>query len=132
MRKLWLVLALVLIVGLAACGGDGAATEPEGDGAAGDPAAGEQVYHEVASPACDTCHSLEAGQTLVGPSLDGLGAAAATRVDGVSAEEYVRQAITDPNAHVVEGFSGNIMPANYGTQLTAEQVNDLIAFLLTQ
>jgi mono/diheme cytochrome c family protein len=132
MRKLLVLLALVLVVGLAACGGDGDVTEPEGGEATGDPTAGEQVYFEVASPACNTCHSLEAGETLVGPSLNNMGTVAATRVDGMSAEEYLHEAIVDPNAHVVEGFGANIMPATYGSQLTEEQLNDLVAFLLTQ
>ena len=132
MRKLLLLLAVVLVVGRASCGGDGDVTEPEGGAAAGDPAAGEQVYFEVASPACNTCHSLEAGETLVGPSLNDIGTVAATRVDGMSADEYLHQAIVDPNAHVVEGFGTNIMPATSGSQLTEEQLNDLVAFLLTQ
>jgi len=131
MRKWLLVLAMVLLVSLAACGGE-EATDSGEEGVAGDPAAGEQVYHQMASPACDTCHSLEAGESLVGPSLNGIGAAAATRVDGMSAEEYLRQAIVEPNAHVAEGLSSNIMPATYGTQLSEQQINDLVAFLLTQ
>ena len=131
MRKLLLLLAIVLVVGLAACGGDDVVEPGEGT-VAGDPAAGEEVYHQVASPACDTCHSLEAGETLVGPSLANMGSVAATRVDGMSAEQYLRESIVDPNAHVVEGFGSNIMPATYNTQLTAEQMDDLVAFLLAQ
>jgi mono/diheme cytochrome c family protein len=132
LQKLLLLLILVSIVALAACGGKGEVTEPGGGAATGDPAAGEQVYQKVASPGCATCHSLEAGQTIIGPSLNNIGTVAATRVDGMSAEGYLRQAIVDPNAHVVEGFGSNIMPATYKTQLGEEQINDLIAFLLIQ
>lgn len=128
MRKLTVLVALVMIVGLAACGGNGEATETGG----GDAVAGEQVYNSVATPACNTCHSLEAGQALVGPSLNGIGALAATRVGGMSAEEYLHESIIDPNTYVVEGFGSGIMPDTYETQLSEEQLNDLVAFLLTQ
>jgi hypothetical protein len=52
-------------------------------------------------------------------------------VSGVSAAEYLRRSVTDPNADVVEGYVANVMPATYGTQLSEEQLNDLVAYLLT-
>jgi len=123
------LVSMILIAGLVACGGD---TGNGGEGGAGDAAAGETVYSQVASPACNTCHSLEPGVTLVGPSLAGIGSEAANRVSGQSAEDYIHESIVQPDAHVVEGYSPGIMPGTYGTQLSEQQISDLVAYLLTQ
>jgi cytochrome c551/c552 len=126
MRKVMFLVSIILIASLGACGGD---EGTGGEGGAGDATAGETVYSQVASPACNTCHSLEPDVTLVGPSLANIGSEAGDRVDGLSAEEYLRQAVTEPDAHLVEGFSPGIMPNTYGTQLTEQQMNDLVAYL---
>src|SRR3989304_872699 len=68
-------------------------------------------------------------------SGDGVATRAATRVAGLTAEEYIRQSILDPNAYVVEGFADengeSVMPNNFGETLSEEQISDLAAFLLT-
>ena len=127
MRKLTLILSLVLLISLAACGGNG----DTGGTGEGDPAAGETVFNGVASPACNTCHSLEPGVTLVGPSLSNIGAVAGDMVSGQSAEEYLHESVVEPNAYIVEGFPANVMPTNYGSQLTDQQITDLVAYMLT-
>jgi nitric oxide reductase subunit C len=126
MRKITILLLLALVLSLAACGGDSA---PAGGG--GDAAAGERVYNEVAAPACGTCHSLEPGTVLVGPSLANIGAEAGSRVSGQSAEEYLGASITDPGDYVVEGYGANLMPGTYGSQLTQQQIDDLVAYMLS-
>jgi len=136
MRKLMFLLVLILVLSLVACGGEpapagGGETAPEGGAATGDAAAGEKVFNEISAPACNTCHSLEAGQTVVGPSLATIGAEASSRVSGQSAEDYLSESVTDPNAHVVDGFSANLMPATYKGQLTEEQIADLVAYMMT-
>jgi mono/diheme cytochrome c family protein len=67
----------------------------------------------------------------VGPSLAGVATRAATSVPGLTAEEYLHQSIVDPTAHVVEGFSANQMPPNFGQTLKDEQISDIVAFLMT-
>ncbi len=126
MRKLVVLLTVILVLGLSACG-TGSDTAPS----EGDPQAGEQVFDNVAAPACGLCHSLQPEQTLVGPSLAGIAAEAGQMVSGQSAEEYLRNSIVDPDAFVVEGFQAGIMPSNYGSQLSEEQITDLVAYLLT-
>ena len=44
---------------------------------------------------------------------------------------FIRQSITDPEAYIAKGYSGGIMPTNFGTSLTAKQINDLTAFILS-
>jgi len=126
MRKVMFPVAMILILGLVACGGDSGSG---GEGGAGDAAAGETVYSQVASPACHTCHSLEPDVTLVGPSLANMGSQAGSRVSDLPADEYLRQAIVEPDTHIVEGFAPGIMPSTYATQLSEQQINDLVAYL---
>jgi cytochrome c551/c552 len=135
MRKLMLVLVLGLLLGLVACGGGSAPAGEEGPAAAsGDAAAGESLYSQSligTQAGCMTCHSLEPDVVMVGPSMANIGAEAASRVSGQGAEEYLRQSILEPNAYIVEGFGQGLMPGGYGDELSEEQLNDLIAYLLT-
>lgn len=136
LRKLFVLSVLVLLLGLAlsACGGG--AEEPAASTSVGDVAAGEKLYKQpvigtASAPGCATCHSLEPGVVLVGPSHAGVATRAETYVSGMSAEEYLRESIINPNAHVVEGFQPSVMYQNYGQELTQTEINNLVAYLLT-
>ncbi|KAA0271685.1 MAG: hypothetical protein EDM79_13550 [Chloroflexi bacterium] len=99
-----------------------------------DPAAGEQIYQETASgvnAGCRICHSLVENERIIGPSFYGIADRAAERVPGMTAEEYLRQSILEPNAFVVPGYPEGQMIQNFGDILTGEQIQDLIAFLMT-
>jgi sulfur-oxidizing protein SoxX len=135
MRKLMLLVVFILVLGLVACGGESAPASEGGQATgAGDAGAGKELFNQGligTQPGCMTCHSLEPGVTLVGPSLASIGAEAGSMVSGQSAEEYLRQSILAPGEYVVEGFADGIMPANYGDELSEQQLNDLVAFLLS-
>jgi cytochrome c2 len=47
---------------------------------------------------CTSCHSLAGVSTTgqIGPSLLGLSARAGDRVEGLEAEDYIRQSVLDP------------------------------------
>jgi cytochrome c2 len=81
------------------------------------------------SPGCVTCHSLTPEYVLVGPSLAGVADRAGGRVDGMDADAYLKQSIVDPDAHIVETFTGPKMPGNYGEILSDEQIAALVAYL---
>jgi ferredoxin len=106
-----------------------------GDANAGkDPRAGEKLYNESSlgtNTSCRICHSLEPDENLVGPSFFGIASRAAIRIPGVSAEEYLRQSIHDPDAYVVEGYPSGLMVPNLEDTLTEAQIDDLVAFLMT-
>jgi mono/diheme cytochrome c family protein len=151
-KRTWIVMIAMLALGviLSACGGGDLAkdltpipTLPPGDepalidalpggaattgGEMGDAevvALGEQVF----TATCSGCHGAE---DEAGPPLTGMGERAAERVAGQSAEEYLHESIVDPGAYVVEGFS-NIMPPNFAQQLSEEQINGLIAYILAE
>lgn len=93
----------------------------------GDPTNGEALYNSLG---CVACHSLD-GSTRVGPSFQGLGERAGTRIDGVSAKDYLHTSIINPCDFVVEGFTC-VMPQNYGDQVPPQGLADLVAFLLAQ
>jgi mono/diheme cytochrome c family protein len=99
--------------------------------AVGDIAAGEELYNTrvLLRLACSSCHLLEDGSS---PTHAGLSAAAADRVDGMSAVDYLRQSIVDPGAFLVGGEWANPMPPQFSDVLSEDQINNLIAFLLTQ
>lgn len=99
-----------------------------------DPRAGEQIYYENAAgvnAGCRICHSLTKDERIIGPSFYGIADQAGERIPGMSAEEYLRQSILEPNAFVVPGYPEGQMIQNFGDILTEEQINDLIAFLMT-
>jgi mono/diheme cytochrome c family protein len=123
--------ALVIVFGvllLAGCGGE-KVVQPTGPvegtlpkAQAANPAQGKKNFE---SNGCGSCHTLkEASATgKVGPDLD-------EALKGKD-EEFIKESITDPNAEIAQGFQPNVMPQTYGTQLTSQQLNDLVAFLKT-
>ena len=95
---------------------------------------GESLFKKTVlgtSAGCATCHSTEPGTIIVGPSLAGIGTLAAQRVEGISAEEYLRQSITEPDAYLLEGYPKGVMPSKYATDLSPEEIDGLTAYLLT-
>ena len=144
MKPQTIIALSVLILAMLACassGGDGSrnSTDPGGAPGAddplpqGDPAQGELLFSGQGDGEfqCSACHSLQPGKTLVGPSLADIGATAETRIEGYSAEEYLRESIVQPNAYIVTGFQPDIMPENLGKRMSAQQQADLIAYLMT-
>jgi mono/diheme cytochrome c family protein len=115
----FLVVALILV----AC----ASSENSAD-------AGKALFAQTTlddQPGCITCHSLEPGVIIIGPSVAGIASQAGSMVSGLSAEEYLKQSIVDPNAYLVEGFPKDTMPPVWGSRLSEQQVDDLVAYMLT-
>jgi len=87
---------------------------------------GQQVFNAR----CATCHALVPDTIIIGPSLAGVATRAGTRVKGQTAEEYLQLSVLRPGDYVVEGFT-DIMITNFSKELTNEDMNALMAFLLT-
>jgi mono/diheme cytochrome c family protein len=102
-----------------------------------DPARGQLLYElgpeGVYEPFCANCHMLT-DRDFLGPGFEGIADRAATRVPGLSAEEYIRQSIVDPEAHIAEGDwpEDEVMPTTYAEAYSEQDINDLVAFLMTQ
>ena len=82
--------------------------------------AGKKVYVDNG---CGGCHAFEAAGTsgTTGPNLD-------ESLQGKDAD-YIEKSIVDPNAEVASGFAPNIMPQDYGSQLSQQELANLVAFL---
>jgi cytochrome c oxidase subunit II len=91
-------------------------------------AAGLAVF--TGSSGCATCHTLTAAQATgtIGPDLDKLVAYAQQAHQPLTA--FVKQSIVNPNAYVQPGFPANTMPQNFGSALSASQLNALVSFLV--
>jgi cytochrome c oxidase subunit 2 len=112
--------------------GGGAGAQTGEQGAAGGPAGdGKEVF---TANGCGGCHQLaDAGSSgTTGPSLDELADSARQNGAGKPLEDYIRESIVEPDAVVVEGFAEGTMPANYGTDLSQEQIDALVAYLAEQ
>ena len=72
---------------------------------------------------------------MLGPDQTNLGVIAGTRREGYTAEEYIREAIVEPSAFIVEecplGPCLQVMPENYGDILTEEEIDAVVAYLLS-
>lgn len=117
---LWLIAILLLLV---ACGGDPVEPTPTLDPVA---AAGEIVFQKN----CGSCHATAPDTVIVGPSLAGIATRADTRIPGQDAHNYILSSIMRPDEFLVEGFE-NLMPNNFGRKLTGEEIDAVIAYLLT-
>jgi len=87
---------------------------------------GQQVFNAR----CATCHALVPDTIIIGPSLYGVAVRAATRVEGQSAEEYIQRSILRPGDYVVDGYK-DVMITNFAMEMTSEDMNALVAFLMT-
>lgn len=124
LQKIWVVGLFVLL--LVACGGAAeTAVVPT-------PTVSPQVKHgeQVFIRECGACHSFSADTIIVGPPLAGIGTRAAERVEGQDAQTYLLASIMRPSAYLVEGFEDK-MPANFGKKLTGEEIDAIVAYLLT-
>lgn len=123
--------AFILLLVLVACADTAAGDVPAEAAAIGDVNAGRQIFETGGNALvpCMTCHTLD-GTELVGPSLQGIADRAASRTD-LSAEDYLRQSITDPAAYLVDSYA-DVMNKEYGNKLSEEDIDNVVAFLLTQ
>lgn len=108
-----------------------------------DPAARGEALFRQSPPGCFACHSVAAGVNLAGPTLAGIATRAAALVDSATytgsatdAAGYLRESIVNPHAHLVPGTmyaagGRSFMPDNFAQTLTTEQIDQLVAYLMT-
>lgn len=88
---------------------------------------------------CGLCHASQSAGTsgIFGPPHDDMRAIASVRIkdenyrgEATTAAQYIRESILDPTVYVVPGFETSVhrMPAY--TNLSAEEVEALVTFLL--
>jgi mono/diheme cytochrome c family protein len=98
----------------------GQATQLKGD------ALGEQIFVSGTpggAVSCGSCHTMKAAGTsgTTGPNLD-----QALTSDPPAP---TRESIVNPNKDIVSGYRANVMPSNYGTALTPEQLDAVVSYV---
>jgi uncharacterized membrane protein len=81
------------------------------------------------SQGCGACH--QTGSSELAPQLAGIYRRPQTLTDGtevVADDAYLRESILRPQARIVKGYAP-VMPSTYGTALTSEQVDQLVAYV---
>lgn len=95
---------------------------------------GELLFHESRGGfACATCHYISAGR-LIGPGLSGIAERFASYELEGSLEDYLLVSILNPREYVAHGepaYPENIMPINYAELFTEEEIQDIIAYILS-
>ena len=98
----------------------GQATQLKGD------ALGEQIFVSGTpggAEACGSCHTMKAAGTsgTTGPNLD--------KELTSDPPSPTRESIVDPNKEIVPGYQANVMPPNYATALTPQQLDALVNYV---
>jgi mono/diheme cytochrome c family protein len=83
---------------------------------------GAQIF---AQNGCSSCHTMAAADAsgTVGPDLD-------EAVPTLKTAGAVKEAIVDPNKVIAPGFPENVMPETYGQDLSPQELDQLVQFLL--
>lgn len=89
------------------------------------------TFQDAANYSCSNCHLPDSEKTNLGPGLLNIKDRAATRVEGMSAAEYIYQSIVDSKAYTVEGFDPDLMPQNWAEIYSDLQIFDIVAYLMT-
>ncbi len=83
---------------------------------------------------CFACHRIESiGRGgKIGPSWEEIGKMAGSRIDGMSAEDYIRTSISDPSAFAAEKYQAKLgmMPTNIAELLSTEEIDIVVQYLL--
>ena len=103
---------------------------PNGDngGGEGDAGPGLTVFLNAGCTACHMIDGVPEAVGEIGPNLSAVASSAGSRVDGLTAEQYLRQSIMEPSEHLVDDYD-NLMPA--GLVPDQGDFDNLIAYLLT-
>jgi cytochrome c1 len=99
-------------------------------GGGGNVAAGKAVF---ASQGCASCHTFKPANAsgTIGPDLDSAPHDDAQADGNMDLRAFIKESITDPDAYVAKGFSKGLMPGDFESKLSAAQLNDLVAFILS-
>jgi hypothetical protein len=114
-----------------------AATETATTADAEAPAELTAIFVKAGCIGCHVIPGVAGAVGMLGPNLTNIGVDGATRVEGLSSEEYIRQSLLEPNAVIApECPTGpclpNLMVQNLDEILTAEELDAVVAYLAVQ
>lgn len=83
---------------------------------------------------CTMCHAINTPDNGIWSSLTGIASRAGSTVEGMSAEEYISQSLSDPRAYMIPGYDV-VMPSYAESQLYSEMgpefLETVVSYLLT-
>ena len=79
---------------------------------------------------CGACHSTLEDTVIVGPSMAGIATRAETQNPNQDGRTYLYASILRPGDFLVDGYE-DLMPATFGKQLTGEELDAVVAYLMT-
>jgi mono/diheme cytochrome c family protein len=95
----------------------------------------------VLNRGCLACHGQGAGigpdwqDSEYGPGIGERGALRIAQEDytgrAQTPEQYLFESIVQPGVYVVEGFPGGLMPDAFGDLVKAQELSDILAFMMT-
>jgi mono/diheme cytochrome c family protein len=144
-RVLLLMVVMALVLSAAACsgGGQNAPANGQASGSAGNADNGKKLFTSASigtnnAPGCTNCHAVNGQGGQVGPDLSHIGTEAGNIVKSADykgkasdAAGYLHESIVEPNTYIAKGYSAGIMYQNYAKDLSAQDINDLVAYLMT-
>lgn len=103
----------------------------------GDPARGQAIYNGESRTevnirlGCSSCHlgGVQAPATEEQWNLVTNVRLNEPQLAGYTAEKYLVESIVAPNAYVVPNYASGVMPGQYGTQLSNQDIADIIAYV---
>ncbi|MCB9137647.1 MAG: c-type cytochrome [Caldilineaceae bacterium] len=98
------------------------------------PRAPEELFTTMA---CIGCHNLDQDQTpdnrgITAPNLGNLAEVAGDMVPGQDAATYVYNSIVAPNDYIVEGYLPGVMTQNFAEQMSEEEIQGMVDWLLSR
>lgn len=125
MKKIIIVLFSILTF-LTACNATSATPKEIIPTLTNEESAGLAVYFKN----CASCHANKTNIVIVGPSLAGIATRSQSLDQSMDVQQFIEQSILKPDAILTDGFD-DLMPKTFGKNLTSEEFNLLVTYLLS-
>ena len=89
------------------------------------------TFQDAANYSCSNCHLSDSEKDNIGPVPLNIKDRALTRIEGMTAAEYIYQSFVDSKAYTVEGFDPELMPQNWAEIYSDLEIFDIVAYLMT-
>ena len=94
------------------------------------------VFNTSGCAGCHVIPGIPGANGQVGPNLTTIGADGGTRIDGYTAEEYIRESILDPNAFIAPecpfgDCPANVMLQSFADTLSEDDLETIVGYLST-
>jgi len=95
--------------------------EAEGEGEEEARVLAQTPEEAIENYGCGMCHIVAGHEGDMGPNLMKIGA--------TKDKDYLRRSLLDPNADIAEGFEADMMPPDFGEQMTASELEMLVDYM---